>query len=86
MMWAAAASGMPGPLSPTSTGPGRRRGRCVRSAGGADDGGALIGQSSAMHFPNKPTITTGLHGVPPGADDDASHPTRTTPAPQRAPS
>src|SRR5215218_4281814 len=26
MMWAAAASGMPGPLSPTSTGPGRRRG------------------------------------------------------------
>ena len=36
--------------------------------------------------PTTPTITTGLRGVPPGADDDASRPTRTTPAPQIAPS
>jgi hypothetical protein len=36
--------------------------------------------------PATPTITTGLRGVPPGAGDDASHPTRTTPAPQIAPS
>ena len=36
--------------------------------------------------PARPTITTGLRGVPPGADDDASRPTRTTPAPQRPPS
>jgi len=34
-----------------------------------------------MHFLNKPTITTGLRGVPPATGDDASHPTRTTPAP-----
>ena len=36
--------------------------------------------------PATPTITTGLRGVPCGAGDDASRPTRTTPAPQTAPS
>src|SRR4029453_12634848 len=36
--------------------------------------------------PTGPTIATGLRGVPPGAGDDASRPTRTTPAPQIAPS
>jgi hypothetical protein len=53
----------------------------------------LLRQGSAhaplLHLstpPTTPTITTGLRGVPPGADDDASRPTRTTPAPQTPPS
>jgi hypothetical protein len=51
-----------------------------------DGSGALMANPPPMHLTNKPTITTGLRGVPHGACDDASHPTRTTPAPQIAPS